>query len=925
MSSSTSSKRRSIQEFQPKVSIDDQIAAIDDLTGKLKESVKNNYDSDNTASIVKLSNDIKMATIGLLQTNWNYLRSAARQNDTDEIESCQSLFEGRMDSFQLTATNIQNRAFNYLKKACKSFAFQQEDSGSIEILLNTCQDLIYSYLDLADKYINSAEKIRQKSLVRKLKEAKYNFAEKMNKSAIKSLISVFNFCTETYSQPMEEEQSKILDEIVSKFTVYFFDQSCQLRKSYDLLSAYYPLQHVYTGNATDNEEMIEKYHGKREDMFNQLLELIKVQIESFDNFIGQIQPTENVEEDEEDEEDSEEKKEANAKRLVFEFQTNTINSFFMVIYTELKDLMLLTSQASENEQVYQASENLMKLFRDIQQTKADFPTYEQYIDFYTTSIKANDTATATDLEQDLLDTLDMKFDDLVSCLDNEKNLPDVIREKVAQESGDQEIDNQKVAAEISENSPKLRQAISYTTRELINTLSAASKVFFTKYQPQGNEEEENDEEKSDNQEEEEQEEQINHFSDFLDYLNELMHNHLKDMRLLETELEDDSKKLTGKTNRRTDDSRSSFSRATATEEGRSVARSSKSKISKSDESNPAVKDAIRRHVEESVVGTTSDLIEILRIKVIESVRVYDFKKALEYSQELPSLVAQNGKILSEMRRKAALEVNIQRVKEIDQMIQGNDIDQRAEIVTCIDQAFQDVIDQVLTNYESKKHEFIDKKDQSLVEHYKSVEMSFNTKMNTVHIKELTNLEKKYIIEKEQLKNKVFPEVESLKQMAAKLTQQGEYDQAQIKVNEMMKMKKKLLKQNEYEIDRKHNQRVKKLEEKQCQELKVLEEESERELERINNEFEENIRVLKLTLKSTIKASVSDYALTALKLMATNNTTKESPSKISAKSLSDKSPTKDSQSRKQMIMRLENIAKDVIKQYQANGSDNLEDL
>lgn len=881
MSSVVSGKRRSIQEHQPRVSIDDQIAAIDEMIQNISDSLKGGYSDESSINCVQYAAGYKDSTISLLQSNWNFLRSAARQNRQEEIEEQSKELAERLDSLKKTTCSIQRLVFKYIKKGLAKISDVEITSDAVEKVLLMCQDLSLTYVELIDKYVQSAEKIKLKSFVSELKNAKFNYAIELNSATIKVLRDIHGFCIDLYNQKLDQQELQTVSEIFERFAEYFFTQTSHFHRSYELAVSYYPLQHIFTGESTDNEQLIEKYHNRRNDVFETVMDIIRSQIELINQIIDRASKPQ-------EEEQGEEEDAYNASALIFEYQIKTIDSFFNIIYEELIQLMKLTFRAAETEHISNASQNLLDLFANLRGMNiSEIPSYQQYVNFYTTALKINDQETAIQLQQDLLESLDATFEDLVNKLQQERSIRPLISED----------DIEPISADAAE----LRKFISDKIRELLPVLSTASKDFFTQYHPNAsNEEEEEEEEKF----AEEEDDHPNHFSDFIDYLNELLHKHLKELKLAKcnNDEERESVRKSPKSSRSEIDGK--------TDEG--LSRRSRLTQRQAEQGRKSLEDCYKNILDEAIVGTTADLIEILRIKIIETVRV-DLKEAIEISKELPSLVAQNGKILSEMRKKAALEVNIERVKEIDQMIVQNDVDQRAEILKCFDQAFRDVIENILTNFMHKHCEFVDEHNRENIAQENAIEEKFQLKEKNLHIPEMTNLYKKYYIEKEMVKRKQFPEVEHIRQQAARLTQQKDYDQAQIKVNEMEKLRQKLMNEALFEIDRKHKERLQKLEEKQQKELKQLENEGNREKAWLDNQFEENIRRLKLTFKSSINFSVSEYASAALKLMATNNTKDVQPGK---------GPTKDGQSRKQMTKRLEAIAREVIKEQQQDTSIDL---
>ena len=217
----------------------------------------------------------------------------------------------------------------------------------------------------------------------------------------------------------------------------------------------------------------------------------------------------------------------------------------------------------------------------------------------------------------------------------------------------------------------------------------------------------------------------------------------------------------------------------------------------------------------------------------------------------------------------------------------------------------------LIKFKDMRDEIIQTQDEELNTQLAYVE-------NELHIPQLVLLEKKLIIETERQKKRTIPEIEAMKQHVMNLAQQGDFNAARKHKEEVEKMEVSMQKKQLKELQKKQDEKRRKVMEEQAAQLKKIEDDYKSQQKKANSEYNDNLVSLKKSLASAVRSSINLMVNKSILLMSGSASTSSYSSSSSEQSprsqKSQKSQTREGgYSRKELSRRFEIIAKDVLKQ------------
>ena len=894
--SSTSSRKRAIYGFKPDRPIQEQVDEIKKLSENLQNSLKFDdkvpseppLDAMNiyVSCLEKLNNDL-----------WCIFRSAFRQNEKDLIEEKLDDFMKQMKSFGDNIKKYTDSLKNYVEELFQNCHEKPIIKDSLTSAFDTFILGITKYFEQVEKYKDAAEKIRAKDFVETLTKLSFITSNRI----IQKLVALIDaFASAVYQSYEEHKNISILkrnkkgemkpiekyknnrEESINIVLEFFGGKKSPIIELFSRSISCYPTK--YPNSKKEEKGMkkkTEKEHEERKEIFGKLIDVINTEKSTLTSFINraddQIKTArEKNQEKQRDAEEEEEEAEDPYESKNIEAQTSIIINLFNIIFNNLRDLMKICKAAGEEEQVSLVSENLNDLLIQITNSEVQI-NYEYYGIFYNEAMEMGEKSSANSIQQTFIANIEDVIEEINNLYKDEEDC--TVFAKLPT--------NDTEAGDMKENADDVRSRIKEITDVLIPTLIQASKTFSTYNQEDVTNDEDGKEQAR--QEPEDEEETENPFSDLLLYFYELSYNHINELStdtdLLESAFSDSR-------------SQASTIRLTMTE------------LEARRSTEEQMKNVRKNVIQEAIIGTKNSLILVIRAMIVEKVLESNFDEAKERCKDLTSIISSNNKALLVMKKQANKDMDVEKVEEIDTMIARNSKDARSELLDCFDEATREMIMASISNYNINLIKFKDMRDKIIQTQDEQLNTQLAYVESELHIPQLILLEKKLIIETERQKKRTIPEIEAMKQRVMNLTQQGDFQAARKHKEEVEKAEICMQEKQLEELQKKQDEKRKKLIGEQTAQLKKLEDDYKTMQKKANSEYNDNVLSLKKNLASAVNGSITLMVNKSILLMS--GFTPSSSSEQSPRS--QKLPTKEGgYSRKELFHRFELIAKDVLKQ------------
>ena len=974
---SIASKRR-----LTKIDIDDKEKELEKIFEDFKIAAQFNEETtlDSPDSVAKIGNTYLESVPKLLQTIWGLIRTNFAKNDNEKVKEYETTLIDFLDNFGEKIRKSRIIAAQFLQSAYLTEKSNPEPlvQGTLWVLLNIANEQKIEFFQIFKNYFSLANQIKLFQFRDKLEDSITNFIIKTNHVEIKFVNTYFE-AVSTYLSKLDQQiepskKAKRIEkdryEMIEILSDYFFapETNCFFTLLAKFLENYplkYPckqqLEDISAETIEDEEERkkkkehlskkIEQYSNVREEIFQQSYQMIQKQYDTLNIWFNKCFPGEeeehnenNQEEEDYDEGDNDSLKEKNdslkekkrkeiinqENEAVHQFQEDKIRLFFDAILSELNYLIELSSQAQEDDHVTQCCNLCLDLFESLSNDDFNLP-YSTFADFYNLAVENGQEETALYVQGRMIDTIDEDIDQLKNSIEEEKRL--LSNEEKWDDSDD-------FKQQVSEN----RRGIDNKSQDLIPALIKASSTYFEAHPMSSNDENKqiNDfneeetqsesEEDIDEQPEEEDEGQNNPFSDLLDTYIDYSRDHITYLNTLLkpiSSLRSNAGSVTSPKSKAGSPSKASISMYAPSQKNDALSKSSKKTLNDSKSLTMTQRFQLEKEqqefmklrdslIQEAIAQTSYSLINILRAKMAESVRSDNIKETKSLSKEITKLQTNYGKMLQEIRKTAAVNLDVQKVKEIDTLIeQQSQGDNRNELLSSFEEALRHSIKQSIDKYHEKYEKYEEEQEREISEQYDFLEEQFQIMKDQVHVKEMTLLEKKLFIEKQKEEIRKFPEVEEMKVECTNLAQQRNFKAAEIKKKQLEQLQIKLNQEREKSILKEQNKKRNELLSKQEESLKHLEKETDKRIEKIKQEKTEEFESLKRNLSATIRRTLTKYANNASSLLWANP--KETDNDVMGTSPREDGRKQDIQkkdefSRKEIVKKFEKISYDELSEH-----------